>query len=216
LLHRFAFLPLLALSALAQNNAVIDNDMVRVLKVTQTAHNKTRLHQHKVNRVMIYLQPGRQAFEYPDAPKKMISWTAGQALWSPAGGMHTAEIVSDGTVTIIEIELKKPGSSKRAGGIALDPLKVSPKHYKLEMENDQVRVVRVKVGPKESIPMHEHVLGRVTTALRDQNFRVTSADGKVDMVKHSAGDVSWGGAGKHKEENLSDHPFEALMVEIKE
>jgi hypothetical protein len=40
--------------------------------------------------------------------------------------------------------------------MAQDPVKVDPKHYKVEFENDQVRVLRVHLGPKESIPLHEH------------------------------------------------------------
>jgi hypothetical protein len=32
---------------------------------------------------------------------------------------------------------------------AEDPVKVDPKHYKVEFENDRVRVVRIKYGPGE-------------------------------------------------------------------
>ncbi len=36
----------------------IDNDQIRVLDVTVQPREKTRLHEHKVNRVMIYLDDG--------------------------------------------------------------------------------------------------------------------------------------------------------------
>src|SRR5947207_10994602 len=92
----------------------VDNEQVKVLKVTQAPHEKTRLHQHKVNRVMIYIQAGRQNFEYPDEKKKMVvTWKPGEAKWSPAGGMHIAEIVSNDPVSIIEVELKKPAGATR-------------------------------------------------------------------------------------------------------
>ncbi len=42
----------------------IDNDQIRVLDVTVQPHEKTRLHEHKINRVMIYLDEGAQHFEY--------------------------------------------------------------------------------------------------------------------------------------------------------
>lgn len=29
-----------------------------------------------------------------------------------------------------------------------DPVKVDPKHYKAELENDQVRVLRISYGPR--------------------------------------------------------------------
>jgi len=65
------------------------------------------------------------------------------------------------------------------------------------------------------VPMHEHSLNRVVVYITDQNFRVTTPDGKAETVQHKAGDVSWGGPTKHKEENLSDKPFEVLVVELK-
>jgi quercetin dioxygenase-like cupin family protein len=117
-------------------------------------------------------------------------------------------------VSIIEVELKKPGTGAPVATGALDPVKVDKKHYKVELENDQVRVLRVKIGPHESTPLHEHSLNRVVAYLADQNFRVTT-DGKAEMVQHKAGEVSWGAPTKHKEENLSDKPFEVVVVEFK-
>ena len=202
------------LAASAQDRSVpIDNDQVRVLKVTQGPHIKTKLHQHDMNRVMIYLQPGKQTIEYQGAKTAHLNWKAGEALWSPQAGMHIAEITSANPVTIVELELKNKG--RKVTPPAMDPLKVSPSQYKLEMENDQVRVLRSRVAPKGSIPQHEHGLNRVVVFLTDQDFKITKADGTVDMLKHKVGDVTWSGPVTHKEENLSNQPFEILIVEIK-
>ena len=40
--------------------------------------------------------------------------------------------------------------------LAQDPVKVDPKHYKVEFENANVRVLRVTVGPGEKSVMHWH------------------------------------------------------------
>ncbi|MBY0503613.1 MAG: hypothetical protein K2X03_06880 [Bryobacteraceae bacterium] len=203
-----------ALTLSAQDRSVpIDNDQVKVLKVTQAPHIKTKLHKHDMNRVMIYLQAGKQTIAYQGANTAHLNWKAGEALWSPKSGMHIAEITSDNPVTIVELELKNAG--RKVTMPAKDPLKVAPAQYKLEMENDQVRVLRSRVGPKGSIPQHEHGLNRVVVFLTDQDFKITKADGTVDMLKHKAGDVTWSGPVTHKEENLSDKPFEILIVEIK-
>ena len=191
----------------------IDNDQVKVLNVVVQPHEKTRLHQHKVNRVMIYRQAGRQDFDY-DGKKSVLNFKAGEMKWSPASGMHIAEITSNNPVNIIEVELKKPGSGAGVPASKLDPVKVDPKHYKVELENDQVRVLRVKIGPHESTPLHEHSLNRVVTYLTDQDFRVTT-DGKAESVQHKVGEASWGAPTTHKEENLSDKPFEVVVVELK-
>ena len=193
----------------------IDNNQVKVLSVTNKPHQKSSLHQHITNRVMIYLQAGGQTIEYQDGKKVLLSWKAGEVKWSQASGRHTSELTTDKPVTIVEVELKKPGGSARVGTSTLDPVKVDPRHYKVEFENDQVRVLRVRIGAKESAPMHEHVLNRVVTYLTDQDFRITTAEGKVDSAMHRAGDVSWGGPAKHEEENLSDKTFEAVVVELK-
>ena len=38
-------------------------------------------------------------------------------------------------------------------------------------ENDQVRVLHVKIGPGQSTPVHEHTLNRVVTYFSDQKVR---------------------------------------------
>jgi uncharacterized RmlC-like cupin family protein len=193
----------------------IDNDQVKVLNVTAQPHEKTRLHQHKINRVMVYLTAGHQDFTYPDKSKSVLNFKAGEMKWSPAGGMHIAEISSANPVNIIEIEWKKPGAGLAANASPLDPVKVDPKHYKVELENDQVRVLRVIIGPHQTTPVHEHVLNRVLTYISDQNVRVTTTDGKSEIARHKPGEVSMGGPAKHKEENLNDTPFEVVVVEMK-
>ena len=48
-----------------------------------------------------------------------------------------------------------------------------------------------------------------------RSVNVTTPDGKSELSQHQAGDASWGGPAKHTEENLSDSPMEALVVELK-
>jgi hypothetical protein len=164
---------------------------------------------------MIYLQPGTQDIKYQDGHTVNLAWKAGEVKWSPASGMHTSEITSDATVNIIELELKNPGDPAKKVNTPLDPLKVDPSDYKLEFENPQVRVTRVKIGAHKKVPEHEHVLNRVVVYLTDQNGSMTTPDGKTDTATHHAGEVSWGGPVKHREENLMDKPFEAVVVEFK-
>jgi beta-alanine degradation protein BauB len=97
----------------------------------------------------------------------------------------------------------------------LDPLKVDPGHYKLEFENPQVRVLRVKIPAHGLVPMHAHSTDRVTVFLTDENFRTKDSTGKVETVEHKAGDVAWGTPVEHSEQNLSDQPYEAVTVELK-
>ena len=135
--------------------------------------------------------------------------------WSPASGMHVSEITSDQPVTMIEVELKKPGGPAAPVNSALDPVKVDPREYHVEFENSQVRVLRVKIGAHQKVPLHEHSLNRVVVYLTDQDATMTTPDGKTETAQHKAGDVSAAGKTRHREENLRDGPFEAVVVELK-
>jgi quercetin dioxygenase-like cupin family protein len=192
----------------------IDNDDVRVLDVVVQPHEKTALHEHKANRVMIYRNAGSQNIDYEDGRHVVLTFKENQVMWAPIEGKHVAEIVSAQPVGIVEIELKKPGAGKQIT-TAMDPVKVDPKHYKPEFENDQVRVFRVHMGPHDSTPMHEHQLHRIVVYLTDSSVRVTNADGKVDMVNHKAGDIVESGSARHGEQNLTANPVETIVTELK-
>lgn len=194
---------------------LFENDQVKVLRALEKPHVKGKFHEHKLNRVMIYLQSGRQRFEYQGGqPPTVFDWKAGEVKWSPAGGIHSPEVITNDAFNIIEIELKKSGTGQPVSS-TLDPIEVDPKHYHLEFENSQVRVFRVKVEGHGKTPLHQHSLNRITVFLTDQDFRVKDSSGKIQTVAHKAGDAVWGTPITHTEENLSDKPFEAIAVEFK-
>jgi quercetin dioxygenase-like cupin family protein len=214
--HRLLLLTLTAAACVfAQSPQAIDNDQAHVIFATDQPHAAGKPHEHKLNRVMVYLNAGRQEF-VSGGKKTALTIKAGDVKWSPATGTHTSEIVSDAPVSMVEVEIKKPGDPSKKVTTALDPPVIDPKHYKIEFENDQVRVVRVKFPAHQGAPMHEHQLNRVVVYLTDQNTRMTAPDGKVDTSTHKAGEASWGGPTKHKEDNMMDGPFEAIVVEFKD
>ena len=95
-----------------------------------------------------------------------------------------------------------------------DATKVDAKHYKVEFENDQVRILRINYGPKEKSVLHEHP-NAVAVFLTDGNIKFTLPDGKTQQNTVKAGTSLYTPAGKHLPENLSDKPFELLLVELK-
>ena len=50
---------------------------------------------------------------------------------------------------------------------AQDAVKVDPEHYKVEFENDQVRVLRITYGPGEKSVMHSHLEGAELYLLKE-------------------------------------------------
>lgn len=193
---------------------LLDNSDVKVTRALEKAHVKGSFHEHKVNRVMVYLQSGQQRFEYQDGRQpKTFDWKAGEVVWSPAEGMHSPEVVSDAGFNIIEMELKKPGTGKVAAG-PHDALKVDGKHYKLEFENDQVRVLRMKLAPHQSTPVIEEPRNTVAIFLTDETAKTTDSKGAVATVTHKAGEAVWQTPVTEKIENTGAAPLEVVLVEL--
>ncbi len=200
----------------ADDRVKIDNDQARVLIVSSAPGVKSELHDHKVNRVMIYLDAGKMTLTDTAGKVDTLNFKAGEALWSPATGQHVSLNVSDHPVRIVEVELKsKPGGTGPANPAPLDWVKVDPKRYKVEMENDQVRVVRARYGPHEKGVMHEHPFNLLVTFLTEAKLKVTTPEGESKVATKAPGDLAWGGPAKHIEENLNDKPLEVIVVEFK-
>ncbi|MGA2275815.1 MAG: hypothetical protein ABSH00_19880 [Bryobacteraceae bacterium] len=177
-------------------------------------------HKHPLNRVMVYLHTGGEKLTYLDGRVEDLKWQAGTVRWSPATGYHYSEppawkIPPYTGPMIVDIGIKKAGNPGKVMGTALDPLRADPQDFTLVFENNQVRVLRLKVGPRQSVPMHEYVLNHLVVYITDQNVRETSPEGKVEVTQYKAGDTSWGGPSRQKVDNLNDKPFEAVVVELK-
>jgi hypothetical protein len=69
-----------------------------------------------------------------------------------------------------------------------DPVHVDSGHYTIEMENEKVRVLRIKYGPHEKSVMHSHP-SLVGVMLTDCNIRFTYPDGRTEDIAATAGQV---------------------------
>jgi hypothetical protein len=177
-----------------------------------------RWHNHTVNRVMIYLQTGGERLNFMDGSTQVLKWEKGAVLWSPAFGFHYSDehwSAPGETACCYYVAIKKSGYPGTVVSTALDPLRVAPKAFKLELENSQVRVLHLNLGPRQSVPMHEYSLDHVVVYVTDQNVRETSPEGKAEVRQHEMFDYSWSGPSKQKVDNLNDKPFEAVVVELK-
>src|ERR1039458_8831460 len=103
--------------------------------------------------------------------------------------------------------------AQTAGGKA-DPVKVDAKHYKVEFENESVRVLRISYAPGEKSVMHYHPAS-VAVYLTDGKSRMTTPDGKSVETAIKAGAASWAPAGSHLPQNVGDKSFEVIVVELK-
>lgn len=98
---------------------------------------------------------------------------------------------------------------------AEDAVTVAPKHYKVEFENDKVRVIRIIYAPGEEAPMHEHKSG-VVVNLTSFRVQFTAPDGSHPPVEPAIpGNFEWSPAGMHASKNIGNTRAEALYIELK-
>jgi len=97
---------------------------------------------------------------------------------------------------------------------AQDAAKVDPKHYKVEFENDEVRVLRITYGPGEKSVMHSHPEG-VAIFMTDGEGKFTFPDGKTKDIKFKSGDVVWSPETSHQPENTGKKSYEVIQIELK-
>ena len=179
----------------------LDTPQTRVIVATlQPRTPSIAANGHATNRVLIYLDNGSMTRK-EGGQTTTIDFRRGDVRWRPAGGAYTSENTSDHPIRILEVDLKGPPSGP-APTSALDPVVVDARHYKVEFENDQVRVLRVHYDAHDKGENHQHVLNRVVLYLNDQ------PGAKTDEVRAS-------GPGTHVEENASDEPADRIAVELK-
>lgn len=192
----------------------IDNKIVRVALSAGMPGVVTKPHVHETNRVMIYFDAGTNKITFQDGKVSPETFRAGDVQWNNAMGSHVAEIIAAQPVNIAHLELK----TAPAPGIkfpANDPLKLDPAHYKLEIDNNQVRVLRLRLRPGEKTPLHAQPFERLLVPLTPARLKVSDAKGAAKTVTYAKADMLWLTPGDEAQENLGGQPYEALIVEFK-
>jgi len=118
---------------------------------------------------------------------------------------------SDQAVREIWVELKAAPPAK---AIALDAVRIDPARYKIDFENDKVRVVRLGFAAREKGVMVEHP-PRVLATLSDVSVKLVFQDGKTEERGAPAGVAAWLEGETLQTENASDHPLEVVLIEPK-
>jgi hypothetical protein len=62
--------------------------------------------------------------------------------------------------------------------------------------------------------MHYHPVG-VAVFLNDMKAQFTLPEGQPVEMEGKAGEAAWAEAGQHLPQNLTDQPFELILVELK-
>ena len=97
----------------------------------------------------------------------------------------------------------------------VDPVTVSPDHYKVVLENDDVRVVEYSLAPGERDNWHTHP-PKVSYVVSGGSLRITLADSTSFVTEDKTGGAVWMNAvPRHYAHNIGTTPVRIVLVEVK-
>lgn len=97
---------------------------------------------------------------------------------------------------------------------AKDALAADPKHYKLEFENEHIRVLRLTLKADEVSPVHDD-LDALFVCIKECHLRLTRPGGRSQDLHLQAGESRWIYGDTRSEKNLGTQPLEMLVLETK-
>jgi mannose-6-phosphate isomerase-like protein (cupin superfamily) len=105
--------------------------------------------------------------------------------------------------------LRHPGEAPPEG--AENPI---PKDHKVLLENERVRVLEIRIPPKEKTDMHWHP-PCVVYQISEAKVRMSFKDGTSREAEAKPNTVNWSNGGWHQVENLGSTDDSGLIVELK-
>ena len=102
--------------------------------------------------------------------------------------------------------------------LAQDVTKVAggPETHKVVLDNDQVRMLDVRIPPGQKVAMHSHPANTVYY-VTDCKIKATGPDGKTTVAEPKAGTAVYrGGETKHAVENVGTGECHLVQTELKE
>jgi beta-alanine degradation protein BauB len=113
-------------------------------------------------------------------------------------------------VTLALVPLFAAGTAQ-----AQDPVKVSPDHFTVLLENERVRVLDFHSKAGIKIPTHSHPAYISYSISGAGKTRFTSADGKVTEVPAKTGQATWHEPETHASEYEGSGSAHVLLIEMK-
>ncbi len=95
-----------------------------------------------------------------------------------------------------------------------DPVKLDPRHFRVDFENERVRAIRLTLKADEAVPMHDDV-DAVAVCIQECHLRFTRPDGHTQDVHMESGETRWLYGDTHSARNLNTNPMEMLFIEEK-
>jgi len=167
-----------------QHKIVFKNDFVRVIDATLPPGYVTLNHEHAADNVSVTIANGRAG----EAGARGI----GRAGFSKGGYSHSVTNSGEAVMRFIVVEPLKADHPNAAAAML--------QNHTLELENDHVRIYRVKLAPGQSMTTHTHAAGWVEVSVSG---------------KSSPGSFQWRNGGEASPLVATDAGSELVEIEPK-
>ena len=163
--------------------------------------------------VHVNLAAGETPPKYTPAatPIVTVDLNSGSVRYSDSASPDDPRCPGNAAVREIRVELK---SAPETTPLPLDAVLVEPTRFKVVLENDRVRIVRLRFGSRERGVMVWHP-PRVLVTLTDVSVKLLFADGRTDERGAPAGVAAWLDSETLQTENARTEPLEVVLVEPK-
>ncbi len=97
----------------------------------------------------------------------------------------------------------------------IDAAQVAPDHYSVILDNEQVRVLEMRLPAGQTDNTHSHP-SETVHFLSGGKARIHMPDGQTAELEIPDGQVMWHEAWTHRVENIGDSEIRAIIVEGKQ
>ncbi|HLH96895.1 MAG TPA: hypothetical protein VKW08_17425 [Xanthobacteraceae bacterium] len=197
------------------HHVVLQNDLVRIMRVLIPPSQATGWHEHNFDYIVVAVNGTKIHVDVKGDPKAvegvMETSSVGYVNYAGKHFVHRVGNTSD-TVNhqlAFEILLPSPGSFTPSD-------RSSASQYKMERDNDRVRVWRLKLAPGEVAELINQKGPAVRVILSGERLLETDSNGQVREISARSGDFAWlPGSSSRAVTNAGLVPLELVEVELK-
>jgi quercetin dioxygenase-like cupin family protein len=197
------------------HHVVLQNDLVRVMRVLIPPSDATGWHEHNFDYVVVAVNGTKIHVDVRGNPQAVEGTMETSSVgYVNYAGKHFVHRVANRSDTVnhqlaFEILLPSPGSFTPSD-------RSTATQYKMETDNDRVRVWRLKLAPGEVAQLIDQKAPAVRVVLSGERLLETGSDGQVRESSVKSGDFAWlSGPGARSATNAGVTPLELVEVELK-
>jgi len=216
---------LTGLTGLAQDSARMDveearaeleNNFVRVVRLALPGHEGVLLKALPGETAVVSLrQAALNLVPTKGSPEKWQA-TTGSAVWMHGGVGYSLENDGDSAAEVLVICLRDSPAFflETVPPSAFDPVDLDPRHFRVTLENEEMRVLTLHLNPRD-VTQNAQFLAGLLISVDDAHTRKDWAAGTGGEERRIAGAVAWEKDGLYSIQNLDDKPLDFLLLELK-